>query len=178
MSEEDEKAVEEATAPRGRKPLLLATVLVASIAVGGAVGVFVAVPLLVGSPAAVPSVGAVNADSATDERPRSSRSGRESPPILFTIDNMVLNPKGTGGTRFLMVTTALEVSDTRVLDQMRQREHEVRDLLLTTYAQKSVEELTDLSLRESLREDVRAAMESLLHRGAIERVYLPQFVIQ
>jgi flagellar protein FliL len=177
MAEETEKHVEEGAAPKRKKPLVLVLILAASIVVGGAVGVFVAVPLLVGNPPAAMASGEVAEDSVASPS-RSSRGSRDAPPILFTIDNMVLNPRGTGGSRFLMVTTAFEVSDTRVLEQMRLRELEIRDHLLRTYGARTVEDLADLEQRDALREQVRTAIELLLHRGAIERVYLPQFVIQ
>jgi flagellar protein FliL len=174
MADEEEQihAEEDATQAKKKSPMLIIVLLVCVVAGGGA-GAFVAAPMLFGSDASVEAAG-----EAVGEPPSGRASGREGPPILYAIDNLVLNPKGTNGTRFLMVSAAFELSDGRVADQIRSREPEIRDILIRTFGQRTVEELADLDQREQLREDVRQVLEDRLQRGSIRRVYLPQFVIQ
>jgi flagellar protein FliL len=165
----EEETVAEDVSPGKRKPLLLILIILGGVLVGGAAGIFVVVPMVVGEPAVAASV------EESVERPRSSR---EPTPILHSIDNLVLNPKASGGMRFLMVTVAFEVRDAKTLELMRLREAEIRDALLRTFGSRTVEELAELELREVMREDVRVAIESIVQAGSISKVYLPQFVIQ
>jgi flagellar protein FliL len=165
-----EEAPVEETAAAPRKPYLLILIVVSGILIGGAAGVFVVVPMVVGTPA---EAAAVEGSSETVEE--RARSGT---PILYSIDNLVLNPQGTGGTRFLMVTAAFELKDSRAADQMRIREAEIRDALLRTFGQKTVDELVDLGQREQLRQDLRATVDGIVQPGSVLRVYFPQFVIQ
>jgi flagellar protein FliL len=173
MSDEEEQVqAEEDAAPEKKSPMLIIVLLVCVVAGGGA-GAFVAAPMLFGSDTSAAAEGEV-----VEETPSGRASGREGPPILYSIDNLVLNPKGTNGTRFLMVSAAFELSDSRVADQIRSREPEIRDVLIRTFGQRTVEELADLDQREQIREDVRKVLDDRLQRGSIRRVYLPQFVIQ
>ena len=100
--------------------------------------------------------------------------GEEEP---LTIENLILNPAGTGASRFLIVTLVLE-ADAEARAELESRDAEVRDLLLTVLSSKTVEELTDISRRNQVREDMRMALNDLLAYEGVHRIFLPQFVIQ
>jgi flagellar FliL protein len=171
MSEEEEAVAEPAEVKK--KPVLLIGVLAACAIAGGGAGVFVAAPMLLGSPTAEAGTGGTPAKSHGG-----GGHGKSSGPPIFAVDNLVLNPSGTNGTRFLMVSAAFELSDDGMIDQMRGREPEIRDLLNRTFGSRTVEELTDLQRREPIREDLRVALDHMFYEGAVVKVYLPQFVIQ
>jgi len=97
---------------------------------------------------------------------------------VHLLENLVLNPAGTGGTRFLMVSVAIETRDAAVNDEMNQRDAEVRDATLQLLAGKTVEELADVSRRPALRQQLLVQLGHLFAPGAIRQIYFPQFVIQ
>jgi flagellar FliL protein len=96
---------------------------------------------------------------------------------VHLLDNLVLNPAGSGGTRFLLLSVAFEVKSAAVLEQMKARDAELRDVVLVTLGSKSVEELADMHAREALKTELRTATEKTFKKG-VKRVYFPQFVIQ
>ena len=187
-------------APGGMKkslPLIIA--IVAGLAVGGASGAFFVGPAMAkgiaptGAPVKVAaSHDAEEGDDAAaadegdgegehaDEEPAEGEHGKEGTPAtkpVHMLDNIVLNPAASGGTRFLLLSVAFEVKSAAVLEQMKARDAELRDVVLVTLGSKTVEELADMAARESLKTELRAAAEKVFKKG-VKRVYFPQFVIQ
>ncbi len=101
---------------------------------------------------------------------------------LHLVDNLVMNPAGSGGTRFLMLSAAIEFSDAALVEQFKARDAEVRDLVLRVVGSKSVEDLADMRRRDSLRLEMADSLATLVpkagRRKAIARIFFPQFVIQ
>lgn len=101
---------------------------------------------------------------------------------LHLIDNLVMNPAGSGGTRFLMLSTAIEFKDAAMVEQFKARDAEVRDLVLRVMGAKTVEQLSDMSVREVIRKEVADSLAMLVpkktRKKAITRIFFPQFVIQ
>ena len=95
------------------------------------------------------------------------------------MDNLVLNPAGSNGTRFLMAAVATEVKDDKVKEEMLGRDAELRDDVLRILGQRTVEQLVDMSLREGLKKELVDTLNARLKsKTAVKRVYFPQFVIQ
>jgi flagellar protein FliL len=98
--------------------------------------------------------------------------------VVHAIENLVLNPAESGGTRFLMVTATFELKDSDADRIMKEHEAEVRDNILALLGRKSVNELTDITLRDGIKREVLAAVAPLFPKGAVRKVFFPQFVIQ
>jgi flagellar FliL protein len=95
------------------------------------------------------------------------------------MENLVLNPAGSNGTRFLMASVAAEVKDDKVKDEMAGRDAELRDAVLRILGERTVDQLADMSLREALKKELIDSLNSKLQsKTAVKRVYFPQFVIQ
>lgn len=96
----------------------------------------------------------------------------------FTIENLVLNPAGTEGTRFLMVTVVAQLDNKAAVDELNNETVAARDDLAELLASKTVEELSQVDERGKLKEELRKHLQSLVTDGQVLRVYLPTFVIQ
>jgi flagellar FliL protein len=187
----NETTEQAAEAPKGGKKIFLALAVTIGLLVGGGGGVFVAGPLLANravAPAQEHGDAEAEAGDHDDEagaRPVSAEThgkkggkGDTAPRPMHLIENVVLNPAQSGGTRFLMLTLALEVKDAAVLEAMKTRDAEVRDVVLSTLGSKTVEELANTAARDALKEELRKSIGGLFSKGSVTRVYLPQFVIQ
>ena len=93
------------------------------------------------------------------------------------IGNLVLNPAESGGTRLLVAAISIDAGPDATED-LTARDAEARDLLLTILSSRTVDELSDVSLRDEIREDLRSALNTLLGYEGVHRIFLPQFVIQ
>jgi flagellar FliL protein len=95
------------------------------------------------------------------------------------MENLVLNPAGSNGTRFLMAAVAAELKDEKVKEDMTARDAELRDAVLRLLGERTVDQLSDVTMREELKKQLTDSLNSRLGmKGAIKRVYFPQFVIQ
>jgi len=150
----------EAAAPKGKRTVLL--LAVAGILAGGAAGFLGVGPVLAKRRAAAPAV--------KHEEPAAA--------VLHAVDNLVLNPAGSNGTRFLMVTATFEVKDGGAEQVMKDHEAEVRDRILALLGKKTIDEVSDINQREKIKQEVLDAVAPLLPKGAIRKVFFPQFVIQ
>ena len=94
------------------------------------------------------------------------------------VDNLVVNPAGSNGTRFLLASVAFETPDTSLDDAITARDLEIRDTLIRILGMKTVAQLTDFSFREQLVLELEEGIESVLGDETVTRIYLPQYVIQ
>lgn len=161
-------------APPAKGPGKLALLLVATVAllVGGMVGGFVAGPLL------ADHVGGAGHVVDETESPAESHQSTPKPAAVYEIPNVVVNPYGTRGMRFLIVSLSLELDSPETAELLEDREAEVRDRLLRILGGKTVEELAAVDLRDGLREELIETVQQVLNGGKVLRMHLPQFVIQ
>jgi flagellar FliL protein len=165
-NEAEEKGEAEAPPKKKRLPLILA--IVGAVVLGSAAGVFVAGPMLAGKSAGEAAKEAEVEKAAEDATPKP----------VYQIDNLVLNPAGTEGTRFLMATVAVQVPDEAAMALLKERDLELRDAVLRVLGTKSVEELADVSRRDSLKVELFGVLSKQLPAKTVREIYLPQFVIQ
>ncbi len=164
--------------------------LVLFAAVGAGVGGWFGAPIVGPQIQAILASGGDGGDAESDgggHGPSASTSGKsgghggggggEAPAEPIAIENLILNPAGSQGSRFLIASLVLD-TDAATGAELASRDAEARDLLLTILATRTVEELSNISLRDEIREDLRAALNTMLGREAVHRIFLPQFVIQ
>jgi flagellar FliL protein len=153
-----------------RRPGKLVYVLVAlaSVLAGAGAAWFVLVPAIARAPS----------QTATAARPDSQKPPGETKSVRVPIENVVVNPAGSQGTRFLMASVVLEVGDAETEREIKLREAQVRDLIGSVMEVRTLERLTMPGARDSLKDAIRTALGGLLGRDAIVAIYLPQFVIQ
>lgn len=184
MAEQETPAeVEGAPAPKssGKKLLPIMLVVVGGLVVGGASGAFMAGPALARKlvPKA-PMTAEDSAKAAEEAEKKAEKEGGKEGAVakVFLLDNMVLNPAGSSGSRFLLVSIALRLKDAAVEEDLKARDAEVRDALLKVLGAKHVEELSDIAQREALKEELKKALDAIIKPGSIKGLYFPQFVIQ
>lgn len=171
MSEETEKGANGTPAKAKSRMMMMIAIIGVCIVAGAGAGVFAVAPLMGGTLA---DPAADDAGGHTSGHGKASSSG----PHIHTVENLVLNPLNTNGTRFLLASAAFDVKDAALIKQMESRDSELRDLLNRTLGSRTVEELSDLAQREPLRDEIRSRMDEMFGAGSVRKVYLPQFVIQ
>jgi flagellar FliL protein len=97
---------------------------------------------------------------------------------VYVIKDVIVNPAGTNGTRYLMVDVGLEVSSPKAEEQLAKNETQVRDGLNTLFAKKTLSELEGGSMRDSLRNQVKREITRLVPEVTLLNVYFRKFIIQ
>ena len=99
-------------------------------------------------------------------------------PIL-QLDEIVVNPSGSLGRRFLVVKIALELMDVDVQENIERQMPLINDGLIKILSSKNIEYLSNIASRDSLREDLRVAINDRLPAGeGVSQLYFTGFVLQ
>lgn len=156
----DPIAEEIPAASGGKMPIIAA---VGALLVGVAAGMFVIAPRL---PGAAP---------AKHEAPA---EGEEAPKkVLFELENVIVNPAGSQGQRFIVATVAFEVSSEATRNVLHESETQIRDAVTGVLERKTVDELLAPGARDSLR-DAFAKVVAPYLKGEKVQVFIPQFLVQ
>lgn len=98
---------------------------------------------------------------------------------MYKIENLTVNPLGSGGTRFAVVGFSLEVSggddDVKELDKYKMV---ITDRYLSYFRKKSIQELAKASMTDSLKKDLKMLTNEVLGRKVVNNVYFTQYVLQ
>jgi flagellar FliL protein len=97
---------------------------------------------------------------------------------IHVVDNLVVNPARSGGTRFLLTSVAVEAPSPELVETVRARDVEIRAALILVLGAKSTEELSDIANRGVIAAEIHDAVVAVLGPELVHQVLIPQFVIQ
>lgn len=97
---------------------------------------------------------------------------------VYLVPDILVNPTGTGGTRYLSATLGLEVAEPETVERLRARDVQVRDVLISILSARSVEQLTDFQAREQMRREIKGRLNQLLGGEGLTAVYFVDYVLQ
>ena len=165
--------IEEQSAPKKKKglPPIVLYVIIAVVMVG--VGVTVGTKFMGG---ANPADGETAKEETAKAEKKDHKAGE--PTELFMVNDLVVNPAGTEGTRFLSASIGLETYSKETFDLMEKREPLVRDALITILGSKTIDQLSDPKQKEIIRFQIKKRTEQLLHVDDLSAVYFTQFILQ
>jgi flagellar FliL protein len=128
---------------------------------------------LVAKFAASPSASAQSepAKAAETKEPAEAKS-------IFVVKDVIVNPAGTNGTRFLLTTVGFEISGAEREKDLEKKEVQVRDVLNTVLTSKGLDELVRPDQREALRKEIFQKVAEMLPAGTLTNVYFSKFIIQ
>ena len=99
-------------------------------------------------------------------------------PNIYIVKDVILNPAGTNGTRFLLTTVGFEVSTAEAKKEIEAKDVQVRDALNTILTAKSLTTLSMPENRDSIRQEIAERVGKLLRTGKLSNVYFSKFIIQ
>jgi flagellar FliL protein len=180
MAEANAAAVAaEGAAPAGARKKGLVPILIASGAVLGGL-----VASLVVAPRIIARMDAKAAPDSTAARAGDGQSGGEGEHAaggetkMVELENIIVNPAGSQGTRFLMTTVVVSVPNDLIQKQLAERKVELRDQITTILESQTMNQLTTPGARDSVKARVGAAVAAILGPKVHVRIFIPQFVIQ
>jgi flagellar FliL protein len=156
---------------------MMALIIIGGAAVGGTVAAFVVAPRVIARQVHAAADSTRQADSS-EGGGKGGKGGEMKESKIVSFDNLIVNPAGSQGTRFLMSSVALEVDGADAEKRLRDHEIEIRDLITSILESQSMQTLTSPGARDSVKNRVSAAVQPFAGKAAGLRVYLPQFVIQ
>ncbi|MBU0983212.1 MAG: flagellar basal body-associated FliL family protein [candidate division Zixibacteria bacterium] len=170
---------------KGSNKMVLFGGIGAVVVIGIVVALFVVKPMMSGSDSGA-GEGEIHATEQAEEsshapapkKKKSSGGHGPSESMVYAIKDIVVNPAGTGGTRFLSVSFGFELQSSALASEFESREPLVRDALITILASKTVAQLTDAKQKEIIRYQVKKRLAKLMNTDEIAGVYYTDFVLQ
>lgn len=164
---------------------ILAAVVVVALAAGALLGTLVLAPRVIAArdarPAAKPHAEAPEAEASGHEAPageHGKKGAHGGGATVYSVDNIIVNPAGSAGTRFLMASVAFELPDEKAAEELRAKEVMIRDAVITTLESQTLEMLAVPGARDGIKRQIAATVKPLVPGQRTLRVYLPQFVLQ
>lgn len=168
----------EAEAPKkgGSKGLIFGGIGLGVVVIGVVLALFVVKPMMSKSSGESSNHGQSAEVKKSESHGESKKGGEGS--FLYSIKDIVVNPAGTGGSRFLSVSFGFELKTQMLETDFEEREPLVRDALITILSSKTVAQLTDTKQKEIMRYQIKKRLADLFHTEDLEAVYYTDFVLQ
>jgi flagellar protein FliL len=97
---------------------------------------------------------------------------------IFSLNTFIVNLADKGGNRYLRVTMDLEMTNTELTDELKERLPQVRDTVLTILPNKRFDDISTVEGKTSLRTELIEGLNSFLAQGKITKIYFKEFVVQ
>ena len=123
-------------------------------------------------------VSTTKADSSSMETKEVVKEPYEATGEIYEFADIIVNPSGTLGRRYLVVSMSFEVSHKKVLLELEAKEPILRDALLTLLARKSLDYVADISNMETIREEIMDTANAYLNDGSIIRIFFTGYILQ
>ncbi|MCL5035334.1 MAG: flagellar basal body-associated FliL family protein [Bacteroidetes bacterium] len=172
MAEENQQPAEGKKTKKSKKLMTIGIVVLAQLVVAYFLVGFVlkrgADPQAAPATAAAPAKTAQTADGRTD--PNFDH--------VFVVKDMIVNPAGTNGLRFLLTTIGLEVTSEATMQELQKRTVQIHDAIINILTSKTLPELDDINSRDSLKVEIKQKLNKDLTTGSVLNVYFSKFIIQ
>jgi flagellar FliL protein len=172
------QSAEVAAPPAGSKVGLIGALTFVGALAGGLIASLVVAPSII----ARQSPAAAHADSAAaesgDKGEGKGGEGAGSEKKMVELANIIVNPAGSQGTRFLMASVAISVASEEAQKILSDHEVELRDRVTSILEAQTMAQLTMPGARDSLKVKIAQAAGVIVGPKVPLKVFLPQYVIQ
>lgn len=97
---------------------------------------------------------------------------------IAMLDEIIVNPAGTGGRRFLSTIVGLTLKDPKSEPIVMAQMPIIRDAAITMFSSKSLDQLASIAYRDSLRQELMATVNSLVKEKPVTGVIFSTYVLQ
>ena len=152
-----------------------------AIVLGVSLSFFVIKPLIMDSESDAGEETAVeetnDKKNKSHKKPKKKSSGVYEQTV-YTVNDIVINPAGTGGTRFLSVSFGFTLETPELVQEFEEKDVLIRDALITILSSKTIPQLSDPKQKEIIRYQIKKRISKLLETDDLSGVYYKDFVMQ
>ena len=94
------------------------------------------------------------------------------------LGELIVNPRGTAGTRYLKLHIIAVLSSSSVGKKIESRNTQITHKLISTISSKTVDEIDSPEGIDTLQKDIVKGLNSILGEDKVRQVYFTDFVIQ
>ncbi len=97
---------------------------------------------------------------------------------ITLLDEIIVNPAGTGGRRFLSTIVGLTLKDGKSEAAVQGQMPIIRDAAITLLSSKSLDQLASVAYRDSIRQELMATVNGLVKEKPVTGVVFSTYVLQ
>ena len=97
---------------------------------------------------------------------------------IFLIEDVIVNPAGTEGKKLLLASIGFDLSSEAEQKELKSKEVLVKDVIVSTLSSKSLEQLSDSSYRDKLKNEIGQKVTNLIPDLKLNAVYFSKYIIQ
>lgn len=136
-----------------------------------AAGVFVAIKFLI-----LPKM---PVSGEAQEETNAALVEKKEPGEIHLIENILVNPAGTNGTRYLSTSIGLEVAKSEESSEhFKEITPIVRDILIAVLSSKSLEDLGSAAGRDAIRKEILDRVNLSIAPDSVYKIYFVDYVLQ
>ncbi len=98
--------------------------------------------------------------------------------VTFQMDELIVNPAGTQGQRFLVVEISIELQRESHLEQLETHLDRIKHEMNAALSTRTVNELLQYEEREILREELIAIVNRAIGTRSVRNLYYTRYVMQ
>jgi flagellar protein FliL len=104
---------------------------------------------------------------------------KKEPGEIYLIDNIIVNPAGTNGTRYLSTSIGLDFEKTeKAAEHIKAMTPAIRDILIAILSSKTLEELGSSEGKEVMRKQILDRVNQALSPEIVTKIYFVDYVLQ
>jgi flagellar basal body-associated protein FliL len=160
--------------PNGQKKksgLVKIALIVAIVLVADVVGAYLIIKF------AIPALYNTQESAASKEKSKKKDAKAESPGEQRALEPINLNPANSAG-EVLATEIVIEAEQKSVIEEITLRDAQVRDIIQSYFASKTVVELSDISRRGQFKKDLVSSINAVLRSGKVSSLYFKSWFIQ
>jgi flagellar FliL protein len=122
--------------------------------------------------------GSVSAPAIATEKVEEKTEANDDAMKVVMLDEIIVNPAATGGRRYLAVTAGLQTATPEAEKKLDEQRALVRDVIISLLSAKHLDQLASISYRDSLKAELKSAINAKVHGVKIENVVFSGYVLQ
>ncbi len=135
------------------------------------------IPVVIGVQALLAYYLVFNVFAQKPDKPKEEKKTKEVGQF-FELKDIVVNPAGTMGHRFLVIELGFETHDPKLIEEAQSKEIWIRDAVISYMANKTPEDLLDIHLREQFKDEILKMVNTKLNHGNFETLYFTKYILQ
>jgi flagellar FliL protein len=98
--------------------------------------------------------------------------------FIFLVEDIIVNPAGTEGKRFLLTTVGFDVSKEEDMKELKSKEVLVKDMVISKLSSKDITQLNNTTYRDTIRMEISSEMKKLIPRVNVNNIYFSKYIFQ
>jgi flagellar basal body-associated protein FliL len=98
--------------------------------------------------------------------------------VVFKMDELIVNPAGSQGQRFLVVEISLELEDSMHIELIISHMQRIKHNMIEALASKTVDQLVQFEEREKLRTELKNIVNREIGQHSVRHLYYTRYVMQ